>query len=255
MTMYCDDDMASVASTDDMSTTHARVSNSSFTVFVDTLMTESASEESAPLRIPQLQRFDSSKVPPISLYDYMERLTKYGHFDTSPTLALIYLERLLAADSNFAVTSRNVHRLLITCMTVAEKYINDQPYVNSYYASVGGLRLEELNRLEAILARALSWRLGASPQEYNKKLEEVRLAFVGTLSASAATEWILVKEATVETHCAEACEKKGCGSPSDSSMQASTNSGSASTVSGSESLSDTDMDSSSEAEDDSVAAE
>jgi hypothetical protein len=255
MTMYCDEDMASVASTEEMSTPDAHVSNSSFAVFLDTLINERVSEETGPLRIPQLQRFDSSKLPPISLYDYTERLVKYAHFDKSPVLALIYMERLLAADSNFAISFRNVHRLLITCMTVAEKYLNDQPYVNSYYASVGGLRLEELNRLEAILARALAWRLGASQQDYNKKLEEVRLAFVGTLSASLATEWILVQDESVETHSGAACEKKGWDSPSDSSLQASTISGSASTISGGGSVSDTDLDSSSEADDDSVVAE
>ena len=33
----------------------------------------------------------------------MERLKKFGHFDSALVVGLIYLDRLLAADSNFAV--------------------------------------------------------------------------------------------------------------------------------------------------------
>ncbi|KAJ7950885.1 Cyclin [Quillaja saponaria] len=49
-----------------------------------------------------------------------------------------YLERIF----------RNVHRLLITTIMVASKYVEDMNYRNSYFARVGGLTTKELNNLE-----------------------------------------------------------------------------------------------------------
>jgi len=188
---------------------------------------------SAALRIPQLARFDSSKFPQISIHDYLERLRKFARFDTSLVIGLIYVDRLLAADSNFAVTQRNVHRLLLTVATVAEKYNNDIFYCNTYYASVGGISLDEMNRLELTLLHALMWRLSVSEEEYYSKEREMALALAPAPSPSYAEDWIVVDEAV--------CEKQQLDTRSESSMQAST-------ISGSESVSDSDesMDSSSE---------
>jgi hypothetical protein len=164
----------------------------------------------------------------------------YGRFDTSFVFALIYIDRLLAADSNFAVTDMNVHRLILTCTIVAEKYINDIYYDNKYYASVGGVHVAELNSLEVTLLFALMWRLGVSPEEYDQKEEELRRAFANALSASEATKWIVLEEAVCETSREAACEKNRRYTPSESSMEAST-------ISGSESVSDAPSESSMEA--------
>lgn len=232
-----------LASENGMTTTQQGLSVSSIAIFLDKLITENASlravgtaTAAAPLRIPLLQRFDSAEVPPISLCDYMEHLRKYAHFDTTSLLiALIYIDRISSNDSTFFLTYRNVHRLLLTCTTVAEKYTNDKPYINAHYAVAGGVCFEELNRLEVIVLKALQWRLGVSQEEYDEIQEEVTRAFVHVLSASDTAERTLLKEAVIE--------KKR--SHSESSMQASTISGS--TISAdSESVSDTISDSSSE---------
>lgn len=237
-----------LASNDFITTAHQGVSASSVAVLLDKLITKGASpcglptEKRAALTIPQLTRFDSSSIPQISVYDYLERLKKFVRCDTTVVIALIYVDRLLAADSNFTLTQRNVHRLLLTCLTVAEKYIVDTPYYNSCYATVGGVSLEELNSLEVGLAYALRWRLGVSQEEYHKKQEELSCAFADLLSSSEATEWIVLKEAVCETKCEAICEKQRRSS--ESSMQAST-------ISGSESSSDS-VETDSESETDSA---
>jgi hypothetical protein len=197
------------ASNNGMSTTDRQVSVSSVAVFLDKLINAPGStrpEETGPLKFPHLQRFDSSRVPQVSLYNYMDRLKKYTHCDTAFIVALIYIDRISAEDPNFVLAPKNVHRLLLTCTTLAEKYINDVPYINTFYANVGGISLEELNRLEVILLNALMWRLGVSPEEYDRKEEEVRIAFVDALCASECTDWIVVKEAVCETQQEAVCE-------------------------------------------------
>jgi hypothetical protein len=152
----------------------------------------------AAFRLRQLHRYESSKLPRISVYDYIERLRKLAHFDTSFLIALIYIDRLLAADSNFAVTERNVHRLFFTCATVAEKFMEDNFYHNSYYAQVGGISLAETNRLEMTLLYTLNWRLGVSPEEFDAKRQELTRAVTDTRSNAEDAEWIEVKESVSE---------------------------------------------------------
>jgi hypothetical protein len=120
-------------------------------------------------------------------------------------------------------------------MTVAEKYINDIPYVNTHYATFGGVSLDELNCLEVKLLFVLKWRLGVSPEEYNQKHEAVRRAFMEALSASEATNWIVLNEAVCEV----IDEKQRRGS--ESSLQGSTITGGESAK---EPSSDTSTDSS-----------
>ena len=98
---------------------------------------------------------------PISIYDYVERLRNYGHFDMSFVIAHIYIDRLRAAP-DFEVTPFNVHRIILVCTMIAEKYYHDIVYLNTFYARVGGVGLKELNCFEVILLNKLNWRMGVS---------------------------------------------------------------------------------------------
>ena len=193
---------------DEVATTDLKVSMTSVAILLDTQIARNVAstaplsradtEEPVRLKIPQLRRFDSSRFPQISIADYLERLKKFAHFDTALVVALIYIDRLVAADSNFMVTHRNVHRLLLTCATVAEKYYNDIYYCNTYYANVGGISLGELNRLEVTLLYALMWRLKVSDEEFSEKQRQLSLALHINSSSSAPEEWVVVNEAKVE---------------------------------------------------------
>jgi ADP-dependent phosphofructokinase/glucokinase len=128
----------------------------------------------------------------------------------------------------------------LTCTIVAEKFMNDDVYVNSHYAAVGGVCLREMNRLEIIVLHTLMWRLGVSPEEYNEKREDLRHSLADASSASRTKpdggswkEWIMVQEAVCETAREEVCEKKL--SNSELSMQE------AITISGSTVSGDTDF--------------
>jgi hypothetical protein len=234
--MARDRDEEMYATNYEMSTKNQGVSVSSVAGFLEKLIAEKASpcavrnEKTPPLRI--LERFDSSKIPQISLIKYVERLKTLGHCETSFLIALIYIDRIFAADSNFALTERNVHRLFFACTIVAEKFMNDDVYVNTYYAGVGGVSLREMNNLEAILLTALMWRLRVSPEEYDGKKEELRHSLADARPSESRTtrtggswkEWIMVKESACETE-TEREEKQPLSPEASTTVSGSTISG------------------------------
>jgi hypothetical protein len=60
---------------------------------------------------------------------------------------MILLDRIQTYNPNFIISSCNIHKLLLSAMVVAAKYWDDDSYLNSYYAKVGGLAVGELNQL------------------------------------------------------------------------------------------------------------
>ncbi|PWZ19180.1 Cyclin-P3-1 [Zea mays] len=69
--------------------------------------------------------FHGQRVPELSIKLYAERIFKYAKCSPSCfVLALIYMERYLQ-QPNIYMTSFSVHRLLITSVVVAAKFIDD----------------------------------------------------------------------------------------------------------------------------------
>ncbi|XP_073023200.1 cyclin-U2-1 [Primulina eburnea] len=93
--------------------------------------------------------FDCGEVPDMSIQAYLERIYRYTRAGSSVyVVAYIYIDRLCQLYPEFRIGSRNVHRLLVTTIMVASKYVEDMNYRNSYFARVGGLSTEEMNTLE-----------------------------------------------------------------------------------------------------------
>jgi len=62
----------------------------------------------------------------------------------------------------------NVHRILITAVCVAAKFLDDSYYPNLFYSQLGGIPLKELNNLEVEFLFGLNFALHVSPHEYNR---------------------------------------------------------------------------------------
>lgn len=100
----------------------------------------------------------------VSLLVYLDRMSRLPKLSTTPMTPLAgeHSQSFMSCDQSpqsqgsegvaalqpFAVDSFNVHRLLISGITVASKFFSDIFYTNSRYAKVGGLPLAELNALE-----------------------------------------------------------------------------------------------------------
>lgn len=121
-----------------------------------------------------LTAFHSATPPPISIHDYLERLAK--HFrcsDECLLLALVYIDRVVKNRPDFVFTTRNAHRTLATALTVAAKFNDDLHYSNRYYAQCAGVKLQELNILEAQFILLVGWRFKVLPEEYGHYLRHI----------------------------------------------------------------------------------
>ncbi|KAJ8547527.1 hypothetical protein K7X08_011113 [Anisodus acutangulus] len=117
------------------------------------------------------------QVPTDNLLPHLSRRTttvlsaltwELWHLNLSPScfvVAHIYMERFIESTSAH-LTSVNVHRLLITSVMLAAKFIDDAFYNNAYYARVGGVTTKELNKLEMKFLFGLDFQLHVSVQTF-----------------------------------------------------------------------------------------
>ncbi|KAI9485666.1 MAG: cyclin-domain-containing protein, partial [Benjaminiella poitrasii] len=108
----------------------------------------------------QITCFHSRAIPNISILSYLTRIHKFTPFTNEALLStLIYFDRISNQQDGITINSFNIHRLLITSITVASKFTSDVYYTNSRYAKVGGLSLYELNQLELELLFLIDFQL------------------------------------------------------------------------------------------------
>ncbi|KAL0370526.1 UNVERIFIED_CONTAM: Cyclin-P3-1 [Sesamum angustifolium] len=83
--------------------------------------------------------------------------------------------------TNMCLTSLNIHRLLITSVMVAAKFMDDAFFNNAYYARVGGVSTAELNKLEMKFLFSLDFQLHVSVQTFRKYCSVLRKDTTGGL--------------------------------------------------------------------------
>jgi hypothetical protein len=113
-----------------------------------------------------IKAFYMEVAPKISISAYIARLHLHIPSDSSFIFALAYIQRL---SHNVVVSELTWVRLLITGITVARKFIDDEEdihYNNAFYAKVGGLSLKMLDELEICFLKLLDWRLFITEAEY-----------------------------------------------------------------------------------------
>lgn len=115
----------------------------------------------------RLTVFHGLRAPSISVEKYVERIFKYANCSPSClVVAYAYLDRFTHHQPGLPITSLNVHRLLITSVMVAAKFLDDEYYNNAYYAKVGGVSTLEMNRLELEFLFRLGFRLQVTVQVF-----------------------------------------------------------------------------------------
>lgn len=70
--------------------------------------------------------FDCHEAPDMSIQSYLERIFRYTRAAPSVyVVAYVYIDRFCQQNPEFRITRRNVHRLLITTVMIASKYVED----------------------------------------------------------------------------------------------------------------------------------
>ncbi|CAL4915612.1 unnamed protein product [Urochloa decumbens] len=124
-----------------------------------------AAEEEARRR--PVSAFQGLTKPAISIGGYLERIFRFASCSPSCyVVAYIYLDRFLRRRPALAVDSFNVHRLLITSVLTAVKFVDDICYNNAYFARVGGISLVEMNYLEVDFLFGIAFDLNVTPAAF-----------------------------------------------------------------------------------------
>ncbi|GAB4844271.1 Cyclin-U4-1 [Ancistrocladus abbreviatus] len=106
--------------------------------------------------------------PTISIHSYLERIFKYAHCSPSCFIvAYVYLDRFAQRQPLLPINSFNVHRLVITSVMVAAKFMDDMYYNNAYYAKIGGVSTAEMNFLEVDFLFGLGFHLNVTPNTFH----------------------------------------------------------------------------------------
>ncbi|CAK62617.1 unnamed protein product (macronuclear) [Paramecium tetraurelia] len=117
--------------------------------------------------IQELEAFNSSKIPSISIYDYLCRILKQAQCSQECLImGLIFIDKLSQKQGRIILKSINVHRLYVVAVMLSAKFYDDRFFQNSYYAKVAGISHEEFNHLERVLVFLLDFKLRIDPLLY-----------------------------------------------------------------------------------------
>ena len=101
-----------------------------------------------PAHQREVTKFCSSYAPTVPIEAYLHRIRQYAKCsDSCFIVALIYTDRVINSHK-FNLTRLNVHRMILTAVLLAAKFLDDTYYNNSFYAQLGGIGLSEMNALE-----------------------------------------------------------------------------------------------------------
>ena len=121
-------------------------------------------------------RFHTTKVPQISIYDYLLRIKTYSQLeDTTLIISLILIDRFVQ-QSNISLNYNNIHRILFTAVLLSIKYNEDNIFTNNYYAEIAGVSVKELFNLENDFLSLVNFNLYIDPTlfaQYNLYLNNI----------------------------------------------------------------------------------
>jgi energy-converting hydrogenase Eha subunit C len=155
---------------------------------IGALLTKTVQRNDALGRAGQLADFEGDRICALPAADYLDRIMRYGRCSPScAVVALIYLQRVKTKIPGACVTSRNLQRLLLVALLLANKFLDDLYFSNKHWAKIGGLSLQEVNALERSVLRTLDWRMAVTREDYLAYLEE--LGCGGPAAGADAEAW------------------------------------------------------------------
>lgn len=107
--------------------------------------------------------FFSNQKQTFDLRDYLYRLVSLSNCSAAAFILMFeYIKRIQEECKELSITDMNCHRLILSCLLLAIKYIDDDVFIINFYADIGGIPVEELKSLEVRMLDILDWTLGIS---------------------------------------------------------------------------------------------
>lgn len=147
---------------------------------IATVITREVAKNDEVLRISggrpdRVTVFHGNKAPDINSADYLERIRTYGGCSACCfVLGLQYVERLQQIDPAYKLNSFNMHRLVVTGIMVAAKFVDDFYFSNNYWSKVAGISFAELNGLELELLFLLNFSLHTTRSQYDEYVAQLK---------------------------------------------------------------------------------
>jgi len=118
--------------------------------------------------------FHGSRPANITIKAYLQRIYKCTNVSGGClVVALLYIDRFMERNKAILLTSQNVHRIIITSVVLAMKFLDDLYYTNSYYAKISGIPCAEMNALELEFLFRIHFDLHAPVEEYERYHREL----------------------------------------------------------------------------------
>jgi len=124
--------------------------------------------------------FYAAVVPSITLKDFLMRIAWfYGCTKECFVLALEYIHRIVKDKSEIVVNYNTAYHLVLTCIKVAAKFLDDMVFNNKFFAHVTGLPAVNIAVLEIELLFRLSFDLFVLPEQYQNRYSKMMVANKG----------------------------------------------------------------------------
>jgi len=118
--------------------------------------------------------FQTNSVPDISLPSYLERIAWFLGCPTACfVIALEYVYRLSHLCPEVELNKYSVHQIVITCIVVATKFIDDKLFKNTFYARIAGVSVKNISAFEIRLVFFLKFDLLVLPEQYVARYESM----------------------------------------------------------------------------------
>ncbi|KAJ9470081.1 Cyclin-P1-1 [Diplonema papillatum] len=108
--------------------------------------------------------------PILPLHAFLDRVVYYSGLTVAPFVgALMLIDRL---DSKIAglVAPNTIHKLFLTCLSIAHKAVEEYQLTNTTIAAIGGITIPELKACEMELVTLLDWEVGFPAEEFESYL-------------------------------------------------------------------------------------
>ena len=101
--------------------------------------------------------FDAKSVVQVPLVDYLRRWVRLTRASAEEIVTASCLIDRCVECTEMVLTDLNMHRVVLAALVITSKYVNDEPFTNTQYATVGGVTLAEIGRLEKQFFRAIDF--------------------------------------------------------------------------------------------------